>query len=117
MERYIFDTIVFFFAAVGLVTVVRYVGEKLIYHGKRFVDDLTVILIPKGSCDGVEYITRSLLARLETLRNRAGEGARIILMQNEDSPEGCDICAALAGDYENVEVCTKVQLQSLLEKQ
>lgn len=113
MERYIFDTVVFFFAAVGFVAVVRYLGEKLIYHGRRFVDSLTVVLIPKGSCDGVEYITRSLLSRLETLH---GDSARIILIQDDSAPEVCDICAALAGDYDNVEVCTREQLPSLLEK-
>ncbi len=117
MERYIFDTVVFFFAAVGFVAVVRYLGERLVYHGRRFVENVTVVLIPKGSCDGVEYITRSLLSRLETLQDHAEDAARIILLQDDDSPEGCDICAALAGDYDNVEVCTKEQLPSLLEKQ
>ena len=114
MERIIYDTIMLFFAAVGFIAAVKGIAARFIFNQKSVVDNLTIILAVRGPCDGVEYVTRTIISDLSDVETSGGGGPHIILLR--DNAQDDDVCDFLADDYDNVEVCSRDELPKLLEK-
>jgi len=111
MNKIILEALLYFFACIGIYTIIAKIVKSIIYRGKHWFDNVTVILNVKGREDGMEYILRSLVSYTDMITD--GRGCpEIVVIDNGMEPETAAVC----NKFNKIKVCNTAEaIQGIIQ--
>lgn len=94
------EALLYFFACIGICTVIVKIVRTFLYSGKHWFDNVTVILKIKGREESIEYMLRSLVSYTDMISDGRGRPEILVLDTGMESET-----AAVCDKFSKVKVC------------